>query len=120
MKLHERIVTKSYKCRYIRRINVDPGKTEKSIKRKLSKLGERLFFKLMDIKTADNLAQDPKFLRVDKFERIRNIAREIILRNDCISLKDLEINGRDINAMGYSPSNKTGECLEYLLDMLYI
>lgn len=96
----------------------DIPEEEKSIKRKLSKLGERLFFKLMDIKTADNLAQDPKFLRVDKFERIRNIAREIILRNDCISLKDLEINGRDINAMGYSPSKKTGECLEYLLDIV--
>ncbi|MBR6800777.1 MAG: CCA tRNA nucleotidyltransferase [Eubacteriaceae bacterium] len=89
---------------------------EKSVRRKLAKLGERLFFMLMDIKIADNLAQAPGFLRVDKFENIKDIAREIIKRGDCLSLKKLNIDGKDILSMGYSPSRKIGDCLERLLE----
>ncbi len=96
----------------------DIQENKKGVKRKLSLLGENLFFKLMDLKIADNLAQDPKFLRVDKFERIKNIAREIIADEECFSLKDMKINGNDILSLGYSPSKKIGQCLEYLLDMI--
>ncbi len=98
--------------------DVDIEESPRAIKRMLSKLGERLFFMLIDLKIADNLAQDPKFYRADKFERIKIIAREIIFQEECFSLKDLKINGRDIIALGYAPSKKTGECLKYLLEMV--
>ncbi len=98
--------------------DIDIEENPKAIKRMLSRLGERLFFMLMELKIADNLAQNPEFLRVDKFERIKSIAREIILKNQCFSLKNMNVSGNDILSLGYSPSKKIGECLEYLLDMV--
>lgn len=98
--------------------DVDIEENSKTVKRMLSKIGERIFFMLMDLKIADNLAQNPEFRRTDKFERLKDIAREIISESQCFSLKDMMINGKDIISLGYHPSKKIGECLEHLLELI--
>ncbi|MBE6037601.1 MAG: HD domain-containing protein [Anaerofustis stercorihominis] len=90
--------------------------TPQSIKKMLSKIGERLFFMLMDLKIADNIAQDPKYRRTDLYYDIISSAKEIIAKEECFSLKDMKLNGKDILSLGVKPSKAVGECLNYLLE----
>lgn len=77
--------------------------TEKAVKRRLAQLGEKQFFRLVDLKRADNAAQtaDPDF-RYDYAEHLKAIAHDIISRKDCLSLKNLSVNGSDLLALGLS------------------
>ncbi len=75
--------------------------SESAIKKKLSKLGEQNFFDLILLKRADTLGLAPEFHeRSGHFDRLENLAREILSRKDCFSLKDLSVNGNDLAALG--------------------
>ena len=87
----------------------------KSVKRAMNKMGEELFFKLLDLKKADNLAQSPEFLyRLDDIENLRQIAFKIIAENQCFSLANLAVNGRDMLALGLK-GREIGQALEDIL-----
>ena len=81
----------------------------------MNKMGEELFFKLLDLKRADNLAQSPEFLyRLDDIENLRQIAFKIIAENQCFSLANLAVNGRDMLALGLQ-GKEIGQALEDIL-----
>ena len=87
----------------------------KSVKRAMNKMGEELFFKLLDLKRADNLAQSPEFLyRLDDIENLRQIAFKIIAENQCFSLSNLAVNGRYMLALGLQ-GKEIGQALEDIL-----
>lgn len=90
--------------------------TEKSVKKALNKFTPDLFFKLMEIKKADTLAQNPKHCRIPQIEKLETIAKEIISKGDCFSLKDLAVNGNDLINIGIPAGKKLGEALELLLE----
>lgn len=88
---------------------------ERSIKRRLNEMGEENFFRLLDLQCADNSAKAKFCLsRLDEIENTRRIAKEIIEKGNCFSLKHLAINGNDILALGYS-GKEVGEILNQLL-----
>ncbi|MCR5202829.1 MAG: CCA tRNA nucleotidyltransferase [Lachnospiraceae bacterium] len=93
---------------------------KKNIRRGLSKIGKD-YMGLFNVVTAsDIMAQSPE-LMMEKCDRIAGgavIADEIILDEECISLKDLCITGSDLIKDGMKPGPGIGEVLNRLLDMV--
>ena len=84
----------------------------------MSKLGAENFPDYLAIRRAD-MAGQSDFRKEEKDEIYRNIEalyNEIIAEGDCLSVKDLAINGGDIMKLGIPAGPKIGEILTYLLE----
>ena len=88
--------------------------TEKSIRRALGKYGPDLFFQLLELKRADNLAQAPAWRdRQAVYDQLEALAREILTQKQCFSLRDLAVKGSDL---GIPPGPAVGSALKILLE----
>ena len=89
---------------------------EKVVKRWLSRLGPELFFELMTLDRADNSAKRPDMVRPPQhWLDLDKMARQVLAQADCLSLKDLAVNGRDaLNAGLKGPA--IGRALNELLE----
>lgn len=93
-------------------------KSKLSVKRLLNKIGEEAFRDLIKVQKADILAQNPIYAK----ERLLNLLSvesklDLILeQNECFTLKDLNINGKDLIELGFNKGKEIGEILKYLLD----
>ncbi len=87
------------------------------VRKWLSELGDEVFFDLMFVRRADATGKFEKYLSeaVVKNEAIDRVAREVIDNGDCISLKQLAINGCNLLDAGFSRGKKIGEILDRLL-----
>ena len=91
--------------------------TETAVKRALNRFGPEAFFQLLALKRADNLAQSPEYRdRQTLYDELERLAREILERRECFSLKDLAVNGTDLIAAGVAPGPAVGAALRTLLD----
>lgn len=74
---------------------------EKYVKRWLNKIGEEQFRRLLQLRRADIVAQNPEYAlnRLQKIYKIEDLLNEILLREECFSLKDLIINGDDVKTV---------------------
>ena len=88
------------------------------IRRWLNRLSPEAFFQLLDIKRADNMGQAPEKVRdrLAELNVIRAKAERILAERQCLTLKDLAVNGRDVIAAGIGPGPEVGRVLERLLD----
>lgn len=92
---------------------------EKYIKRWLNKLTPEVFFELIDLKVADNLAQNPEFLyRQNELLQIKRIAKKILKEKQCFSLRDLCIDGNDLIGFGFRQGIEIGQILNKILNMV--
>lgn len=94
--------------------------TLKMVRRAVNKMGEDIFDELLQVKKADVLAQS-MYMREEKLESIqrwRELYREIVERNQCVSLKTLAITGSDLIAAGRKPGRELGELLNKLLELV--
>ncbi|MDO4711462.1 MAG: HD domain-containing protein [Peptostreptococcaceae bacterium] len=90
--------------------------TKRSVKRWLDRMGEESFFKLLDLKRADSLAQAPEYYgRLEDIKEVRAIAEEIIAEQECFQLKDLAVDGRDMMELGLC-GRSIGEALALALE----
>lgn len=93
---------------------------KKMMKKVLSKIGEEMFEKLLQVQYADMMAQslykrEEKLLNCNKtVAEFKNITEE----NCCLSLEDLNINGRDLLNLGIPRGKAIGSILRTLLDMV--
>jgi tRNA nucleotidyltransferase (CCA-adding enzyme) len=46
---------------------------------------------------------------------IKSLHREVVANGDCVSLKQLAVNGKDLIELGATPGKQLGEILEQLL-----
>ena len=93
---------------------------EKQIKRWLNRLGEENFRRLIDIKKADATAH-AKISRqtsLEKLEKVIDLTDKIIETKECFSLKELKINGNDLQALGIPAGAEIGKMLTALLDVV--
>lgn len=92
---------------------IDPD--SKTVKKKLQKYGTEMFFDLIKLQRADNKGLSPDFLyRQSTYDKLEEIARQIIEENQCFSLKDLAVGGRDMLALGLKGKD-IGTALDELL-----
>ena len=92
----------------------------KYVRRAIVKLGEELFPLLLEVKRADFLAQS-MYMREEKeaeLKELERIYRQILEEKNCISLKDLAVNGGDLIKAGIKPGKEIGEILQKLLDLV--
>ena len=91
-------------------------RTDKSIRRALRALGERDLRRLIAVKRADNLAQDPAYRsRQSELDQAEAMVEKLLAEDACFSLKQLAVNGHDLLRQGLS-GPALGRTLEALLD----
>ena len=101
----------------VRRHDMPIEPLEKTVKRWLGRMGEEGFFDLLELKRADNLAQAPEYRgRQREYDRLEQLAREILQGQACFTLRDLAVDGGDLLALGMQPGREVGSLLERLLE----
>ena len=100
--------------RLVRYHDLTCGLTGKSVRKAISLIGEDLFPLYLEVKDADTSAQsDFRFQeKMDYLDEVRLLYRKILEEGDCLSLKDLAVNGKDLIAAGMKPGREIGEVLE--------
>ncbi len=91
--------------------------SEKGVKRALGKMTPEFFFKLLALKRADNLAQNPVYSdRQTYYDTLESLTKDILSQKACFSMKDLAVNGSDLIAIGIPAGKRMGLILKTLLD----
>lgn len=91
-----------------------------TFRRALNKMGKDLFESYADLKRADILAQSD-YMRDKKLENLESIIgyyERVIEENQCITVKELAITGKDLIELGMQPGKDLGTMLNYLLNLV--
>ena len=90
----------------------------KYVRRALCDLGEEIFLRLLEVKHADVMAQSTcrREEKLEELVRLREVYEEIKAADNCFSLKQLAVSGKDLIAAGITPGPAVGQTLSDLLD----
>ena len=93
---------------------------KKYVKRWLNKIGEKQFRRLLQVKKADNKAQNLELSsdRIKELSEIESLIDEVLQEDECFSLKDLAVNGKDLIGVGYKAGKELGNTLNKLLQLV--
>ena len=93
---------------------------KKYVKRWLNKIGEKQFRRLLQVKKADNKAQNLELSsdRIKELSEIESLIDEVLQEEECFSLKDLAVNGKDLMSVGYKAGKELGNTLNRLLQLV--
>jgi len=88
-----------------------------AVKRFLGKVSAECSKRIFDLKRADVLAQAPEYhSRIKDIDEIEAMAEDIVNSNQCVSVLQLAISGKDLIELGVKPSKEMGIILKKLLD----
>ena len=98
----------------------NPPVTPANIRRAIHRVGLRQYPDLFTVKRADTLAkssyrQRERLSYIDAYEAQY---RKILEEAQCVTLKDLAVNGRDLMEAGMKPGKELGEALNRLLELV--
>jgi len=88
-----------------------------AMRKLMYRLGTDLMELLWELQLADSLAGNPEKLKekCNTLAETKRLYQEVMERGDCVSLKQLAVNGKDLIAMGITPGKQIGEHLERFL-----
>jgi tRNA nucleotidyltransferase (CCA-adding enzyme) len=91
---------------------------KKAVRRLANKIGVDLCYQLFKVQHADIMAQSDyqREQKLSILEQTKLLLDEIVADHECITLKDLKLNGKDLIAMGVSEGKQIGWILNSLLD----
>ena len=93
---------------------LEPDK--KLLRRRLGKLGEARLEQLLLLQEADMGSKGTgKAENMEQFAVLRQMIAEILKEDACFSIKDLEVNGWDLQRIGIPAGPSIGKCLHWLL-----
>lgn len=94
-----------------------PQLSAADIRRAAYRIGPDMFRSFLEVKEADILAHHPNVIQrnMNYLNEVKRIWRDIGLHGDCMSLKELKLNGKDLCADGMQPGREMGVILEQLL-----
>jgi tRNA nucleotidyltransferase (CCA-adding enzyme) len=103
--------------RLIQHHDIDIEPKYNSVRKAINSIGDDIFMDLLKVKTADKKAQNPIYLKagLDHIDRINSIYLDIKNKQECISISDLAIGGRDLIELGFEQNKKLGLVLNALL-----
>jgi len=83
----------------------------------MHRLGPDMMDLLWELQKADIAAQNPASLKhkQEMLDETMKLHQEVLRRGDCVSLKQLAVNGKDLIALGVKPGKEIGNVLELLL-----
>lgn len=84
------------------------------------KIGKEYMEFLFEVNRADTFAKNPEHQKEkeDKLAAARELYRGVLEREECVNLKELHINGKDLIAAGLKPGRIMGEILNRLLALV--
>ena len=96
--------------------------TPRNVRRAMNRIGVDLFPYYLAVRMADVKAQSP-YKRREKIENIiamRELYQKILIDEECVTLRQLAVSGRDLMELGMKPGRELGsmlsELLEYVID----
>ncbi len=94
--------------------------TPQAMRRAVNKIGTDIFELLFEVKAADTLAQNPNTWKekLDNLNQAKIIYHDIKSNQECVNLKMLKINGKDLISIGFKPGKEMGEILNRLLEQV--
>lgn len=108
-------------CRLVMWHDDAPELDDKSIRHAIYRIGTMQYPALFEVKRADILAQSDHLRRekLDYVDAYQKIYTQILERHQCLSLKDLAIDGQDLIAeAGMKPGREIGAKLHELLELV--
>lgn len=92
--------------------------TPQGIRRAAAKIGKEYMELLFEVMRADSCGKNPAYIddKLKELEEARRLYDEMISKNECVSLKDLKISGRDLIEAGFKPGRDMGIILNRLLE----
>ena len=91
--------------------------TAKNVRKMMNRVGAKDFPYWMEVRYADTMAQS-EYMREEKLKDLEDIRREyqlILERNECITIRDLAVNGGDLQEAGIRPGPLMGQILDAML-----
>lgn len=92
--------------------------TPVGVRRSTAKIGKGYMELLFEVKYADTSGKNPD-MKADKFKQLdeaKDLYAEMVRKKECVSLKELNVSGRDLVAAGFKPGRNMGTILNKLLD----
>ncbi len=107
-------------CALVRCHDRNPELSGKSIRRAIYNNGREQYPGLFAVKRADITAQSDyeREKKMNYVNRYEEIYREILEREECLSLKELAVTGSDLIEAGMTPGKEIGEMLHCLLEQV--
>lgn len=93
---------------------------KKAVRRAASRMGNELFPLILEVKAAD-LAAQSDYRRGEKMEwleKLRSLYEEIEREGDCLTIKNLAVDGRDLIRAGINPGPQLGRTLQEFLEIV--
>ena len=105
-------------CLLIKYHDRRPEANSKNVRRLISKIGVDNFGKLMQLKRADAMGQNPAFFeeKLEYTEKLEKLFAEQTANGEEFNLKTLDINGNDLIGLGITEGKEIGKILKYLLE----
>lgn len=90
---------------------------QKNVLKWLNRVGEERFRQLLPVKRADAAAQHPakRQAKLEDISRLEACLNNVLERGHPYRLKDLNITGNDLSAIGVAPGKQLGDILQTLL-----
>jgi tRNA nucleotidyltransferase (CCA-adding enzyme) len=94
--------------------------TPAGMRRTMSKIGKEYMPLLFEVYRADSASKNPIYAKkkLEQLEEARMLYQGVLDREECVNLKELNINGNDLIAMGMKRGKQIGEVLAYLLEQV--
>lgn len=107
-------------CKLVQWHDDNPNLEPRGIRRAISRIGVEQYPALFAVKRADILAQsdyrrEEKLAYVDSYEKMY---QEILKKRECLTIKELAVNGKDLIGAGMNPGKEIGEVLKELLKIV--
>ena len=105
-------------CNLVTNHDDRPPITERNVRRMIIRVGQENFKDLLAVKRADCLAQS-MYRREEKLKYVDDLEvafNSIIAAGDCLRIKDLQINGKDLIDLGVPQGTRIGEILNAVFD----
>ena len=104
-------------CALVRHHSMYPQLSAREVRRGAYLLGPELYDSFLQVKRADIMAQHPDVIpdKLAYLDQVEQIWEDIKLHQDCLSLKQMNLSGKDMIGDGMKPGPELGEVLEKLL-----
>lgn len=107
-------------CRLVEKHDLKVDPSARAVRHAASGMGEDLFPLFLQVKRADTLGQSDyeREEKLDRICRVEQIYRNVQEQKECLNLKQLALDGRDLIALGVQPGHEMGDLLESMLRMV--
>ena len=94
-----------------------PEADKKRLRRRMGKFGVDMMAQLTALQQADWVGTGVHH-DLSVFAEIAELTEEILAEDACLRISDLQVNGKDLQALGFAPGPQLGQCLAYLLEQV--